>query len=82
MALRSTECLTLYDPHGAVNMTAIKGDPYIEPEHTVSPETGMILLWPAFLSHFVHPNLSEEPRISVSFNVMLEWSDDYLPTQQ
>lgn len=75
-------CLTLYDPRGAVNMTAIKSDPYIEPEYTVSPEAGMMLLWPAFLSHFVHPNLSQEPRISVSFNVMLEWSDDYLPTQQ
>jgi uncharacterized protein (TIGR02466 family) len=75
-------CLTLYDPRGAVNMAAIKDDPYIEPEYTVSPEPGLILLWPAFLSHFVHPNLSEQPRISVSFNVMLEWSDDYLPTQK
>jgi hypothetical protein len=29
----------------------------------------------------VHPNLSKEPRLSVSFNVMLQWSDDYLPSQ-
>jgi hypothetical protein len=30
----------------------------------------------------VHPNLSETPRISISFNVMLKWSDAYLPEQE
>lgn len=73
--------ITLYDPRGAVNMTAIKGDPNVDPEHTVVPKPGMILLWPAFVNHFVHPNLSKQMRISVSFNVMLDWSDDYLPDQ-
>jgi hypothetical protein len=62
-------------------MTAIKGDPYIEPEYTVAPAPGMILLWPAFVNHFVHPNLSKQPRLSVSFNVLLKWSEDYLPAQ-
>lgn len=73
--------LTLYDPRSSANMTAIKGDPYVDPEYTINPEPGMILLWPAFVNHFVHPNLSKEPRLSVSFNVMLKWSDDYLPRQ-
>ncbi len=74
-------CITLYDPRGAVNMTAIKGDPYIEPEYTIDPRPGMILMWPAFINHFVHPNLSKQPRLSISFNVVLKWSDDYLPPQ-
>ena len=75
-------CITFYDPRGpAVNMNAIRSDPYIEPEYTVTPQPGQILLWPAFLTHFVHPNLSETPRISISFNVMLKWSDAYLPRQ-
>jgi uncharacterized protein (TIGR02466 family) len=75
-------CITFYDPRGpAVNMGAIRGDPYINPEYTVQPKPGDILLWPAFLTHFVHPNLSETPRISISFNVMLKWSDAYLPAQ-
>ena len=73
--------LTLYDPRACTNMTAIRGDPYIEPEYTVEPKPGMILLWPAFVNHFVHPNLSKQARLSVSFNVMLKWSDDYLPSQ-
>jgi hypothetical protein len=29
----------------------------------------------------VHPNLSAEPRVSISFNVVLKWSHDYLPAQ-
>lgn len=62
-------------------MGAIRGDPYIEPEHTVMPQPGEILMWPAFLLHFVHPKLSETPRISISFNVMLKWKDAYLPRQ-
>ncbi len=73
--------LTLYDPRACANMTAIKGDPYIDPEYTVEPKSGMILLWPAFVNHFVHPNLSKQARLSVSFNVLLKWSDDYLPSQ-
>ncbi len=76
-------CITFYDPRGpAVNMGAIRGDPYVNPEHTVKPKPGDIFLWPAFLTHFVHPNLSETPRISISFNVMLKWKDGYLPTQE
>ncbi len=73
--------ISLNDPRGAVNMTANKGDPYVEPEYTVKPEAGLMLMWPAFVNHFVHPNLSSTPRISVSFNVMLQWSDEYLPRQ-
>ncbi|MDH3690954.1 MAG: 2OG-Fe(II) oxygenase family protein [Gammaproteobacteria bacterium] len=74
-------CITFYDPRSSVNMTAIRNDPYIEAEFTVSPKPGMIMLWPAFLNHFVHPNLSKELRISISYNVMLKWSDEYLPRQ-
>ena len=73
--------ITFYDPRGAVNMSAIRGDAQIEAEHTIRPEPGMILLWPAFLFHFVHPNLARDPRLSISFNAVLKWSDDYLPDQ-
>lgn len=78
---RRSGCISFYDPRGAVNMTAVKRDPYIEAEHTIRPRPGLILLWPAFLHHFVHPNLTEETRVSISYNVVLKWSDEYLPTQ-
>ena len=63
-------------------MTAIKGDPQIEAEYTLLPEPGTVLLWPAFLHHFVHPNLSRKPRISISFNLVLKRSDSHLPEQR
>jgi uncharacterized protein (TIGR02466 family) len=75
-------CITFYDPRASANMTAIRGDPQIEAEFTVSPAPGMILMWPSFLMHFVHPNLSEEPRISISFNVVVTSPGSYLPDQQ
>ena len=74
-------CITFYDPRGTANMTAIKDDPQIEAEFTVSPTAGMILLWPSFLMHFVHPNLSDEMRISISFNLMVNKPTEYLPKQ-
>lgn len=73
--------ISFYDPRGAANMTAIRGDRQIEAEFTHRPQAGDILLWPAFLLHFVHPNLSDENRVSISFNATLKWSEDYLPRQ-
>ena len=75
-------CISFYDPRYSVNMTSIKGDPYVDPEYTVRPEPGMLLLWPSFINHFVHPNLSRQLRLSISFNVNLKWSDSYLPEQR
>lgn len=79
---RRPGAISFYDPRAQANMTAIKGDPQIEAEYTLLPESGTILLWPAFLHHFVHPNLSREPRISISFNLVLKRSNSHLPEQR
>jgi uncharacterized protein (TIGR02466 family) len=34
------------------------------------PTDGMLILFPSFLEHFVEPNLSEEDRISISFDII------------
>jgi hypothetical protein len=60
-------------------MLAIRDDPQVDPEYRILPRPGEILLWPAFLHHLVHPNLSDDPRISISFNIVLRWKDAYLP---
>jgi len=78
---RRPGAITFYDPRAQANMNAIRGDAQVDPEHTVRPRPGLLLLWPAFLHHFVHPNLSHELRVSISFNVVLRWSDAYLPDQ-
>ena len=33
------------------------------------PEESLLLLFPSFLDHFVEPNMSEEDRISISFDI-------------
>ena len=73
--------ITFYDPRTGFNMSSIRNDPYVDPELTVMPKPGLLMMWPAALMHFVHPNLSDETRISLSFNIVLKWSDEYLPTQ-
>ena len=60
-------------------MNSIKNDKQVDPEHRVLPTSGDLFIWPAFLHHLVHPNMSEAPRISLSFNVMVEWSDKLIP---
>ncbi len=71
--------ISFFDPRPQANMTAIGGDGQIDPEHRIIPEPGLILLWPSFLHHWVHPNLSENLRVSISFNVMLKNVHQYLP---
>ena len=72
--------ISFFDPRPQANMTAVGGDGQIDPEHRILPEPGLILLWPSFLHHLVHPNLSEEIRVSISFNVLLKNIREYLPT--
>lgn len=71
--------ISFFDPRAQANMLAIKGDGQVEAEHRVMPEPGMILIWPAFVHHLVHPNLFEQIRISISFNVVLNWRNEYIP---
>ena len=77
----SPGAISFYDPRPQANMTAIRGDAQISPQYTLRPRPGMMLMWPSFLHHLVHPNLSSEKRISISFNLVLKWSEDYLPAQ-
>lgn len=71
--------ISFYDPRPQANMTAIRGDGQIDPEIRIQPEPGLMLLWPSFMHHLVHPNLSEELRVSVSYNVLLNNVHQYLP---
>lgn len=39
--------------------------------HTIPPEVGRLIIFPSWLDHGVHPNLSGTDRISMSFNINL-----------
>jgi len=38
---------------------------------TVRPESGMLVLFPGFLQHYVHPYRGSRPRVSLSFNLVV-----------
>ena len=40
--------------------------------NSISPEPGMLVLFPSYLEHSVDPNLSEQKRIVISFNLSLD----------
>lgn len=63
--------LSFYDPRAAMNMNAIKRDPYHRYHQSLRPRPGLLLLWPAYVSYFMHPNTSHEPAVRVAFDVQL-----------
>jgi len=69
--------ISFFDPRSMANMMMPGGDRSGRPEYTLAPSPGTLLLWHSSLNHFVHPNVSEQPRISVSFNIVLEWANHY-----
>ena len=71
--------ISFFDPRPQANMNSIKNDKQVDPEYRVLPNSGDLFIWPSFIHHLVHPNMSESPRISLSFNVMVEWSDNLIP---
>jgi hypothetical protein len=51
----------------AVEAVTAPGDPYGEPVR-VRPESGLLVVFPSWLYHWVHPYAGQPPRIAVSFN--------------
>jgi len=59
--------LEFYDPRPFTEMVHTPGSPYGQ-RMLVRPAPGLMVLFPSWLYHFVHPCNSDEPRISVAFN--------------
>jgi len=59
--------LELYDPRFHTEMVDTPGSPYGQRVH-VRPVPGLMVLFPSWLYHFVHPHDSDEPRVSIAFN--------------
>ncbi len=59
--------LEFLDPRAGVDAVTAPGDPYGEP-FRVHPQAGLLVVFPSWLYHWVHPYAGETPRIAVSFN--------------
>jgi uncharacterized protein (TIGR02466 family) len=63
--------LEFLDPRGGAEAVSAPGDPYGEP-FRVRPQAGLLVLFPSWLYHWVHPYTGETPRIAVSFNATIK----------
>lgn len=62
-------CVTFYDPRVGMNMNAIRLDPYVNYHYTVEFVPGLLLIWPSYMSYYVHPHLAASPAVHVGFDV-------------
>ena len=65
-------CISFYDPRTGANMISAGIERDARDVHVVRPSAGTLLMWPSPLQHSVHPNLSQEHRVSISFNVLVD----------
>ncbi len=61
--------LELLDPRVGANMMYIKGT-RLENRFIVDPLPGLMVMFPSWLNHVVHPFAGEGERISVAFNIV------------
>jgi hypothetical protein len=40
--------------------------------HTVEFVPGMLLIWPSYVSYFLHPHLAASPAVHVGFDVQVK----------
>jgi uncharacterized protein (TIGR02466 family) len=59
--------LEFLDPRAGVEAVTAPGDPYGKP-FRIWPEDGLIVIFPSWLYHWVHPYTGLAPRIAISFN--------------
>ena len=63
-------CLSFVDPR--IAGTAIPGIDLMSSQCSVTPATGMLVVFPGWLQHYVHPYRGQRPRISISCNLRVE----------
>jgi len=68
--------ITFYDPRGVIT-SAIDLDYYSDSPryNTIKPYNNLLLIFPSWLEHSVNANLSTQERISIGFNIQIEYTD-------
>jgi uncharacterized protein (TIGR02466 family) len=59
--------LEFLDERAGVEAVTAPGDPYGEP-FRVRPHAGLLVVFPSWLYHWVHPSAGQTPRMAISFN--------------
>lgn len=56
------------DPRGSTGVRAPDVSMLFAPKFQIRPRAGTLLIFPAYLTHWVYPNQDDADRISVAFN--------------
>lgn len=62
--------LELPDPRPYANMVSAPGDPFGQ-KILIKPQSGLMVVFPSWYYHFVHPYYAEGTRISIAFNISM-----------
>jgi uncharacterized protein (TIGR02466 family) len=63
--------LELLDPRSGINMLYIEKN-VLDGRYVIEPVPGLMVVFPSWLKHMVHPYFGKGERISVAFNVSVE----------
>lgn len=63
--------LELYDPRTGVEMMPMAGSPFGQP-FLVDPQPGMMVVFPSWLRHMVHPFVGEGERVTIAWNMLID----------
>ena len=59
------------DPRSGITAAKVPGEPFHQ-QIRVAPENGLLLLFPAWLKHYVYPYRGSATRIAIAYNVNFE----------
>jgi uncharacterized protein (TIGR02466 family) len=66
--------IRIYDPRNVLtDAPDLKYYNFGNDYHWFKPKPNLLLIFPSWLHHLVEPNLSEEDRISISFNIQIDY---------
>lgn len=60
--------IEFFDPRTNVRTLTVDGAACFASNYPIKPQAGMLLIFPAYLRHWVYPNQSQEERVTVAFN--------------
>jgi len=67
--------ISFLDPRLSINMLATGHeflDLFASDQHAITPQAGMTVIFPSWLHHLVKASHSDEPRISIAFNMRFD----------
>ncbi|QDQ26818.1 hypothetical protein FNU76_10820 [Chitinimonas arctica] len=63
--------LEVFDPRNGADMLPQPGR-FFSPSALIDPEPGLLVLFPAWLRHMVHPHPGPDERVSIAFNLSFD----------